>query len=245
MSLTNREMARLGELLDEALPLTPEQRRTWLDTLSSEDQPLVRTLRDALLDEEDGAGGPLDRPPRIEAGNAGEEGAAGRHPGEQLGAYQLLRLLGSGGMADVWLACRTDGAFERQVALKIPRLQSRPVEMTARFALERNILATLEYPGIARLYDAGVDASGVPYIAMEYVQGEPLVAWCDARGLDRTARIQLFLQVLDAVAYAHGRNVIHRDLKPSNILVTAHGRGAAAGFRRGPAAAAGDRTPRC
>ena len=123
----------------------------------------------------------------------------------------------------VWLACRTDGAFERQVALKIPRLRSRPVEMTARFALECNILAALEYPGIARLYDAGVDANGVPYIAMEYVQGEPLVAWCNARELDPAARIQVFLQVLDAVAYAHGRQVIHRDLKPSNILVTEQG----------------------
>jgi TolB-like protein len=95
--------------------------------------------------------------------------------------------------------------------------------MTARFALECNILGALEYPGIARLYDAGVDASGVPYIAMEYVQGEPLVAWCDARRLDPAARIQIFLQVLDAVGHAHERQVIHRDLKPSNILVTGQG----------------------
>ncbi len=223
MPLTNLDMARLGELLDEALPLTLEQRQAWLDALTGEDQPLVRTLRDELLGVEIESDGLLDRPPRIDAGEVGDAAASGRHPGERLGAYELLRLLGSGGMADVWLACRTDGAFERQVALKIPRLQNRPVEMTARFALERNILATLEYPGIARLYDAGVDASGVPYIAMEYVQGEPLVAWCDARGLDRKARIQLFLQVLDVVAYAHGRQVIHRDLKPSNILVTGEG----------------------
>jgi serine/threonine protein kinase len=223
MSLTNVEMTRLGKLLDEALALTLEQRRPWLDSLAGDDQALVRTLRADLLGVESESDGLLDRPPRIDVGAAGDAGASGRQPGERLGAYELLRLLGSGGMADVWLACRTDGAFERQVALKIPRLQNRPVEMTARFALERNILATLEYPGIARLYDAGVDASGVPYIAMEYVQGEPLVAWCDARGLDRTTRIRLFLQVLDAVAYAHGRNVIHRDLKPSNILVTAQG----------------------
>ena len=113
-------------------------------------------------------------------------------------------------MANVWLACRTDGAFERQVALKIPRLRNRPVEMTARFALECNILAALECPGIARLYDAGVDAGGVPYLAMEYVQGEPLVTWCNARGLDEAARIQVFLQVLDVVAFAHERKVIHR-----------------------------------
>ena len=223
MPLTNREMARLGELLDEAMPLTLEQRQAWLDTLTGEDQALVRTLRAELLGVESESDGLLDRPPRIDGGDGVDVAASGRRPGERLGPYELLRLLGSGGMADVWLACRTDGAFERQVALKIPRLQSRPVEMTARFALEKNILATLEYPGIARLYDAGVDASGVPYIAMEYVQGEPLVAWCDARGLDRKARIQLFLQVLEVVAYAHGRKVIHRDLKPSNILVTGQG----------------------
>ena len=223
MSLSNREMARLGELLDEALEMTPEQRCVWLDSLSSVDQPLVRTLRDALLVEDTGASGPLDRPPRIQTGG-GQEGKAGtRKAGERLGAYELLRPLGSGGMADVWLACRTDGAFERQVALKIPRLHNRPVEMTARFALECNILAALECPGIARLYDAGVDANGVPYIAMEYVQGEPLVAWCDARGLDEAMRIQLFLQVLDVVAHAHERQVMHRDLKPSNILVTGQG----------------------
>jgi TolB-like protein/Flp pilus assembly protein TadD len=223
MSLTNREMARLGELLDEVLPLTLEQRSAWLDSLSSGDLPLLRTLRVALLAGETEAGGPLDRPPRIAGDSAEEEGAAGRHAGEQFGAYELLRPLGSGGMADVWLARRTDGAFERQVALKIPRLQSRPVVMTARFALECNILAALEYPGIARLYDAGVDDSGVPYIAMEYVQGDPLVAWCDAHELAEAARLQVFLQVLDAVAYAHGRQVVHRDLKPSNILVTGQG----------------------
>ncbi len=187
------------------------------------DQPLVRTLRDSLLVEESETGGPLDRPPRIETGGGEERAAAGRRAGERLGAYELLRPLGSGGMADVWLACRTDGAFERQVALKIPRLRNRPVEMTARFALECNILAALECPGIARLYDAGVDANGVPYIAMEYVQGEPLVAWCDARGLDEAARLRVFLHVLEVVAYAHERQVMHRDLKPSNILVTGQG----------------------
>ena len=95
--------------------------------------------------------------------------------------------------------------------------------MAERFARECRILATLEYPGIARLYDAGVDVSGVPYIAMEYVQGEPLTSWCDKRGLDTPARVAVFLQVLDAVSFAHARNVIHRDLKPSNILVTDQG----------------------
>lgn len=223
MSLSNRDMARLGELLDEALVLTPEQRGDWLDSLSGVNEPLVGTLRDALRFDETGASGPLDRLPRIEPG-AGEVREAGsRKAGDRFGAYELLRPLGSGGMADVWLASRTDGAFERQVALKIPRLLERPVEMTARFALECNILAALECPGIARLYDAGVDGAGVPFIAMEYVQGEPLIEWCNARRLDEAARIRLFLQVLAVVGFAHERQVIHRDLKPSNILVSDRG----------------------
>jgi TolB-like protein len=152
-----------------------------------------------------------------------EGGTIDRHAGERLGAYELLRPLGAGGMAEVWLASRADGAFERQVALKIPRLRGVPAEMAERFARECRILATLETQNIARLYDAGVDATGAPYIAMEFVQGEPLVAWCDARKLDRPARVRLFIQVLDAVSYAHRRQILHRDLKPSNILVTGQG----------------------
>ena len=241
MSLSKREMARLGELLDEAMTLTPEQRCVWLDSLPEKDQPLVQALRESLLSDDPASaiGGALDRMPRIEATGAPDGGRIDRHAGERLGAYELLRPLGAGGMAEVWLANRADGAFERQVALKIPHLRSVPAEMTERFARECRILATLETPNIARLYDAGVDATGAPYIAMEYVQGEPLVAWCDARDLETPARIRLFMQVLDAVSYAHRRQVLHRDLKPSNILVTGTGRGAPAGFRRGAAAARG------
>jgi len=225
MGLSNQQMTRLGELLDESLPMTPAARRVWLGKLPREDKPLVRTLREALLadDPETVSSGPLDRPPRIRGLDANEEPTISRHAGERLGAYELLQPLGAGGMAEVWLARRADGAFERHVALKIPRLRDMPAEMVERFARECQILATLESPGIARLYDAGVDSSGVPYIAMEYVQGEPLTTWCDSHGLGETARIDEFLQVLDAVAYAHARQIIHRDLKPSNILVTEKG----------------------
>jgi TolB-like protein/predicted Ser/Thr protein kinase len=225
MSLSKREMTRLGELLDEAMTLTPEQRFVWLDSLPEQDQPLVKALRESLLsDDPDSAiGGALERMPRFEATGAAEGGKIERRAGERLGAYELLRPLGAGGMAEVWLASRADGAFERQVALKIPHLRNVPAQMTERFARECRILATLETPNIARLYDAGVDATGTPYIAMEYVQGEPLVAWCDDRALDASARIRLFIEVLDAVGYAHRRQILHRDLKPSNILVTAQG----------------------
>jgi serine/threonine protein kinase/tetratricopeptide (TPR) repeat protein len=218
-------MTRLGELLDQSLPLPVEARRAWLDALPREDAPLVRTLREALLAEDPATvlDGPLDRPPSVPGVADPAARSPTRHAGERLGAYELLSPLGVGGMAEVWLARRADGTFDRQVALKIPCLQGVSTEMAERFARECRILATLEYPGIARLYDAGVDVSGVPYIAMEYVQGEPLTLWCEKRGLDSTARVAVFLQVLDAVSFAHARNVIHRDLKPSNILVTDQG----------------------
>jgi len=144
--------------------------------------------------------------------------------GARVGPWELDRLLGSGGMAQVWLAHRADGAYEREVALKLPLLQERSAHMAARFAQERGILASLEHPNIARMYDAGADEEGHPYLAMELVQGLPIGRWCDERGAGPVERIEIFLQVLDAVRYAHGHGVLHRDLKPSNILVTAAGR---------------------
>ena len=126
-------------------------------------------------------------------------------------------------MAEVWLARRADGAFKREIALKLPMLNRLQAGLEARFARERDILASLEHPHIARLYDAGVDRQGLPYLAMEYVQGAPLTDWCDAQRLGIPERLGLFLQVLEAVQYAHENKVIHRDLKPSNILVTESG----------------------
>ena len=215
MALTSAQLARLGELLDQSLPMTLDERRAWLETLPAPDQALRQTLSDALLADDPAplAGQLLDRPPR----------AAEHRVGERLGAYELLDPLGAGGMAEVWLARRADGAFDRKVALKIPRLGHVPAEMSVRFGRECRILASLEVPGVARLYDAGVSEGGVPYIAMEYVAGEPLTTWCDSRGLDAAGRIAVFLQVLEAVGRAHAQQVIHRDLKPSNILVTRQG----------------------
>ena len=225
MGLSIQQMARLSELLDEALPLSPAARRAWLTELSSEDLPLVTALREALQADDPNVDAirSLDHLPAMSAGDPDGSTATEHRAGERLGAYELLRPLGAGGMAEVWLARRADGAFERRVALKIPRLHHVPLEMAERFARECQILATLEYPSIARLYDAGVESNHTPYIAMEYVQGEPLIAWCDSRGLDVQARIDLFLQVLDAVGHAHALGIIHRDLKPSNILVTDQG----------------------
>ena len=140
-----------------------------------------------------------------------------------VGPYRLLRELGRGGMGEVWLAERIDGSLKRQVALKLPHSALPQRQMAERFARERDILANLVHTNIARLYDAGVAPDGQPYLALEYVEGQALTTWCDARQLGIRSRIELFGQVLAAVAYAHSRLVVHRDLKPSNILVTEAG----------------------
>jgi serine/threonine-protein kinase len=155
--------------------------------------------------------------------DASQVSASGLNAGDLVGPYELIRLLGTGGMAEVWLARRADGAFKRDVALKLPLLTRRRNDLEQRFANERDILASLEHPNIARFYDAGVDAEGLPYLSMEYVNGQGLMRWCSRKEPGIEARLALFLQVLDAVKYAHEKHIIHRDLKPSNIFITESG----------------------
>jgi serine/threonine protein kinase len=135
----------------------------------------------------------------------------------------LIRQLGEGGMAEVWLAQRADMSIKREIALKLPMLRRDREDLSSRFARERDILAALEHPYIARLYDAGISPDGLSYLAMEYVRGEKLTAWCDTHRLGVNERLKLVLQVLDALQYAHAHHVIHRDIKPSNILVNEAG----------------------
>src|SRR5688500_12826750 len=142
--------------------------------------------------------------------------------GDTVGPYRLISELGSGGMGTVWLAERIDGALQRQVALKLPRT-GLAHGLAQRMARERDILAALEHPRIARLYDAGTTPEGRPWLAMERIDGEPIDDHCTRLQLDVRARLQLFLQVADAVAHAHARLIVHRDLKPNNILVTPQG----------------------
>ncbi len=146
-----------------------------------------------------------------------------REPGQRIGPYRLIKELGRGGMGVVWLAERADGQHSRQVALKMPLVENLNWLLAARFARERNILASLEHPSIARLYDAGVDEKTQPYIAIEYVQGQPITEFVKAKRLKPEATAQLFIRVIEAVAHAHTQLVIHRDIKPSNILVDAKG----------------------
>ena len=140
---------------------------------------------------------------------------------DRIGPFRVVREIGRGGMGRVYLGERADGQFEQRVAIKL--IQHATPGVLRRFVEERRILALLEHPGIARLVDGGLTAAGLPYFAMELVEGEPIDRYCEARDLTVDQRLALFAGVCDAVGYAHQRLVIHRDLKPSNILVTADG----------------------
>jgi WD40 repeat protein/serine/threonine protein kinase len=219
-------MASMSRLLEEALSLDEAGRRAWLQRLAPEHQDLTRPLREALLPEhsEGSSYHKLSTFPKL--GFAAENDptvGSGLQPGARVGPYELIRLLGAGGMAEVWLARRADGVFRREVALKLPRLTWMRKDLEQRFVRERDILASLEHPNIAHLYDAGIDPQGLPYFALEYVVGTPIATYCDDQCLSIAARLELFRQVLSAVQYAHANLVIHRDLKPANVLVTAEG----------------------
>jgi len=137
------------------------------------------------------------------------------------GAYRLLRLLGAGGMGEVWLAQRTDGLVEHQVAIK--RVHGQTTRLTDRLLSERKLLARLSHPGIARFMDAGVDAANAPWLAMEYVDGVTITQWVSEQNLSLIARLELFRKVCAAVEHAHRHLIVHRDIKPNNVLVDRDG----------------------
>ena len=218
------EYSRLSELLDESIEMEPAARNSWLDDLARTDPKSAAVLRDLFASQDaPQAQGFLDTRDLLTRHLTSTVDADPGLTGKQFGPYRVLSLLGRGGMASVWLADRTDGLFKRQVALKLihPVLAGRV--MTERLTREREILASLNHPHIARLFDAGIAEDGQPYLALEYVVGTPLTTYCDNRRLSIRERVELFQQVLSAVQYAHAHLVIHRDLKPSNILVTEEG----------------------
>jgi serine/threonine-protein kinase len=149
---------------------------------------------------------------------------AGLLQGQQFGPFKVLRPLGSGGMGEVFLAERCEQGFEQRVALKRVHRLARSAESTRRFLRERQLLARLDHPGIARLIDGGVAADGRPWLAMEYVDGQSLQEHARQRGLDARGKVALFRGVCAAVAYAHRNLIVHRDIKPANVLVTAEGK---------------------
>ena len=221
MRLSAEEWERAQELFNEAVDLPLEQRKALLDRICGEDESLRREV-ESLLDSDALANRFIEDPagaiPR-DFLSEGEDDFSGR----QFGAYRVIREIGRGGLGAVYLAVRADESFEKQVALKVVRRGLDTDDILRRFRTERQILAQLEHPNIARLLDAGSTEDGLPYFVMEYVEGQSLLDYCDATGAGVTERLQLFRKICEAVASAHQNLVIHRDLKPSNILVTAAG----------------------
>jgi serine/threonine-protein kinase len=222
ISESPEEWARVERLLDRALDLAPEDRAGFLERECGQDATLRRRVN-ALLGALDAAGPFLERSASEVAAALVEELAerADAPPLERVGAYRLIHEVGRGGMGAVYLAERDDEQFRRQVAVKLVRAAA--PDLTARFRAERQILASLDHPNIARLYDGGTAGSGVPYLVMEYIAGQRIDAWCDQRRLSVTARLRLFDTVCGAVEFAHQNLVVHRDLKPSNVLVSEDG----------------------
>jgi serine/threonine protein kinase len=227
-AFTPAEWSRIEAILDEVLELEPSARAEALDRACAGDA-ILRAHVDRLIAADTDADQFLETPAMVyaagivSAASSGIQAEEQEQPGDRIGPYSLIREIGHGGMGRVFLAKRADGQFDQLVALKLVRHGSYGGEILGRFLRERQILARLQHPNIARLLDGGVSADGRPYFAMEYVEGEPITAYCNRRSLDVSARLALFALVCDAVQYAHQNLVVHRDLKPSNTMVTAEG----------------------
>jgi len=214
---------RLETLFDAAVLLPAAERAAFVLEQCPDDPDLRRQLSELLaMDDEADASGFLATPI-----SAGVQALATEHEasrlGERVGPYRLIEEIGHGGMGTVYLAERADAEYEARVAIKFVRGVFGAPELARRLRAERQVLAGLQHPGIARLIDGGTADDGTPYLVMEYVDGQPIDAWCTAHGLGLTARLALFREVCAAVQYAHQALVVHRDLKPSNILVRADG----------------------
>jgi serine/threonine-protein kinase len=224
---------RVSAILDAVLDAPAIERAPRLNVLCAGDAAL-RDEVDELLAAAESSGDLLSgsaaavAAPLMAAAlhiSAGEASIPADASGRLIGPYRLVRKIGEGGMGAVYLAERTDGQFEQQVAIKLHRHGAHGELQRERLIAERQILARLEHPGIARLLDGGVTEDGsLPYFAMEYVDGEPITEHCRRTNAPLRARLPLFLQVCAAVEYAHRNLVVHRDLKPSNILVDRTGR---------------------
>lgn len=234
MNPTRQDWQQAFQLLDQALTLEVSQREAWVEALDIKAFPAKTLVRDLLRQRaqamtEDFLDSLPSFAPLPSSGSAAMSDAntvpysdAAFMPNSLVGPYRLIKEIGVGGMGTVWLAERADDGLKRQVALKLPRMFLL-AGFAERMARERDILASLTHPHIARLYDAGVDASGRPYLALEHVQGEAIDYYYRQRKLSIRERLKLLMQVGSAVAYAHTQLVVHRDLKPSNILVTDDG----------------------
>jgi len=221
--LSPERWRQVKELLAIALELDPAERTTYLDRACAGD-PALRSDLDRFLAADQEAGLEFMNTPAVatEIHDRSTETAVPR-VGRRVGPYQILEEIGAGGMGDVYRAFRADDQYRKQVAIKLVRAGQDSGFVISRFKNERQILASLDHPNIARLHDGGTTEDGVPYFVMELIEGEPIDQYCVEHNLSVPERLKLFLQVCSAVQYAHQRLIIHRDIKPGNILVASDG----------------------
>ncbi|MEM8685207.1 MAG: serine/threonine-protein kinase, partial [Pseudomonadota bacterium] len=214
----NERMQKVQTLFSQALEVEPEKRREFLYQSADGDNTLVEEV-EALLRHDDESNDSLF----VSVSKQANDLLASKPRRETIGKYRVLRELGQGGMGTVYLATRDDDEYQKEVAIKlVPAVVDRD-ELMRRFRAERQIMASLEHPNIARLLDGDTTRDGVPYVVMEYVRGLSIDQYVSENKLETDARIALFRQVCDAVSHAHRNLVIHRDIKPGNILVTDDG----------------------
>jgi serine/threonine protein kinase/Tol biopolymer transport system component/tetratricopeptide (TPR) repeat protein len=213
---------QVKHLFESALTLESSERETFISRYAGGDEELRREVL-SLLESHDETGDFLEKPVLSVQEFAESAAAEPNLIGQRVGAWRLIEQIGRGGMGAVYLAARADNEFRKQVAIKLIRGGMETEFAIRRFRNERQILARLEHPNIARLIDGGATSSGMPYYVMEYVEGEPLTQYCESRRTPLRERVEIFLKTCAAVHYAHRRMIIHRDLKPSNILVKQDG----------------------
>lgn len=210
-------------VLDKAIAVPTGDRAAFLDSSCAED-PELRAEVESLLRSHEDAGSVFLRNPAADLSALRSNAVGpGSRVGRRIGVYQLIDQIGQGGMGEVYRAVRADGQYDKEVAIKFVRAGFDTEYLLERFRNERQVLASLDHPNIARLLDGGTTDEGVPYLVMELIEGTPIDLYCDERKLPVSERLRLFLQVCSAVQYAHQRLVIHRDIKPGNILVTEDG----------------------
>ena len=219
--MTSEELQKLRTSFEHLIEATESERCSILDHLQQTDTAMADELKRMLAAHETRSS-VLDRPIADEIGIRTAYSTRARE-GSQIGPYVIRKELGLGGMGVVYLGTRMYGNSERRVAIKILRHDRIDHHFLSRFQQERQILAQLTHPHIASILDAGETPDGDPYFVMEYVDGSPITAHCQARGLGIDQKLDLFLQICDAVQYAHRNLTVHRDLKPGNVLVTEAG----------------------
>jgi len=214
---------QVREILDRAIALPRGERTTYLDQTCDGDEELRKEV-ESLIDSHHQAGSVFLNKPVADLKIAlVEPSRRSSWIGRRIGVYQIETEIGRGGMGEVYRAVRADGQFKKNVAIKVVREGYDTAAVLERFLHERQILASLDHPNIARLYDGGTTEDGVPYLVMELIEGTPIDLYCEEQDLSINQRLDLFTQVCAAVQYAHQRLVIHRDIKPNNILVTTDG----------------------